>query len=176
MKASNAGFTRHPPSVFRFILAAFLLCVSPIMAEPKDVSGKVVGVHDGDTLTVLTADKVEVKVRLEGIDAPELKQAFGNKSKEALSKLAFGKEAVVHVTGHDRYRRTLGRVEVAGVDINLQMTKDGVAWHYVKYSKDPALAKAQAETMGAKRGFWLDAAPVAPWDFRKPKAVEAAKE
>lgn len=100
------------------LVALFLLCVAPIMAAPKDISGKVVAVHDGDTLTVLTADKVELRIRLDGIDAPELKQAFGNKSKQSLS----------------------------------------------------ALAKAQADAMSAKRGLWKDAAPVAPWDFRKPKA------
>lgn len=123
-------------------------------------------VHDGDTLTVLTVDKAQVKIRLDGIDAPELKQAFGSKAKEALSALVFGKAAVVHTKGQDRYRRTLGRVEVARVDVNLQMVKDGFAWHFVKYSKDAALAKAQTDAKAGKRGLWVDAAPVAPWDFR----------
>ena len=89
------------------------------------------------------------------------------KSKVALSVLVFGKPVLVHSKGNDRYRRTLGRVEVAGVDVNLQMVQDGFAWHYVAYSKEAALADAQAEAKAGKRGLWLDAAPVPPWEFRK---------
>jgi micrococcal nuclease len=155
--------------MFRAFIAAVFF-VLPLQAKQPlpDITGKVVAVHDGDTLTLLTAEKTQVKIRLNGIDAPEAKQAFGTQAKAALSAHVFGKEAVVHVTGHDRYKRTLGRVEVAGKDIILQMVKDGMAWHYVKYAaKDAALAKAQVEAKTAKRGLWADPAPVAPWEFRK---------
>lgn len=155
--------------------ALVLVAVSPVLsADPKkpaaDIAGKVVGVHDGDTLTLLTTDKTEVKVRLDGIDAPETKQAFGSKAKEALSNLVFDKTVVVHPKGKDKYKRTICRVEVAGKDASLQMVKDGFAWFVEKYSKDAALAKAQDEAKGAKRGLWSDPAPLPPWEFRAKKA------
>jgi micrococcal nuclease len=157
--------------MLRTLIAAVLL-VLPIAAAPpkapQDISGTVVAIQDGDTITILTAEKHEEKIRLNGIDAPEAKQAFGTAAKSALSALVFGKAVLVHVTGHDRYKRTLGRVEVAGVDVNLRMVMDGMAWHFVKYAaKDTALAKAQVEAKAAKRGLWADAEPVPPWEFRK---------
>ena len=79
----------------------------------------------------------------------------------------FGKTVLVRSSGLDRYRRTLGRVEVDGVDVNLRMVRDGFAWHYVAYSKDAALATAQAEAKAGKRGLWIDAGPVPPWGFRR---------
>ena len=159
----------HPDSIraMRFFLCLFVLSCHLHAAGERDIAGKVVAVHDGDTLTVLTAEKREEKIRLEGIDAPELKQAFGAKAKARLAALVFGKPVVIHATGKDRYQRTLGRVIVNGKDINLQMVKDGFAWHYAAYSKDAALRKAQTEAQAAKRGLWSDASPVPPWEFRK---------
>jgi endonuclease YncB( thermonuclease family) len=159
-------------SMLRAILACLTLASAVLAAAPADIAGKVVGVHDGDTITILKADKAQVKVRLNGIDAPEAKQAFGAKAKAALSALVFGKAVIVHPTGQDLYRRKLGRVVVEGNDVNLQMVRDGFAWHYAKFSKDAALARAQAEAKAAKRGLWIDAAPVPPWEFRAPKAGE----
>jgi len=131
-----------------------------------------VGVHDGDSITVLTADKTQVKIRLEGIDAPELKQAFGAKSKQALSDLIFGKQVVVRVTGHDRYRRTLSRVICGGLDVNLEMVRMGFAWRYDKYSEDPALMAAQSAARAARRGLWSDPNPVQPWEWREAKKTK----
>ena len=91
-------------------IAIFLFAVTVGLASQlPDLSGKVVGVHDGDTITLLTAGRNQVKVRLEGIDAPELNQDFGNAAKKALSELVFGQKVVVHQKGLDRYKRTLGR-------------------------------------------------------------------
>jgi micrococcal nuclease len=154
------------------MIRAFLVClIFSLQLHAKaplpNIAGKVVGVSDGDSITVLTVDMAQVKIRLDGIDAPEAKQAFGAKAKAALSNLVFGKTVLVRSKGLDRYRRTLGRVEVDGVDVNLRMVRDGFAWHYVAYSKDAALATAQAEAKAGKRGLWIDAGPVPPWGFRK---------
>ena len=130
-------------------------------------SGRVVGVHDGDTLTVLTAGNVQLKIRLVEIDAPEIKQPFGQQSKQALSALVFGKDVEIRATGKDRYGRTLARVFVDGADVNLAMVKAGMAWRFDKYSKDGAFQTAQEEAQKVRRGLWADVAPVAPWEWRK---------
>jgi len=135
-------------------------------------SVRVVGVHDGDTLTALTAGNVHLKVRLVEIDAPELKQPFGQQSKQALAALVFGKGVEIRATGKDRYGRTLARVFVAGIDVNLAMVKAGMAWRFDKYSKDGAFQTAQEEARRARRGLWADAAPVAPWEWRKRGGAE----
>jgi len=146
---------------------AFIVCAALLHAEPQpEITGKVVGVHDGDSITVLAAGNVQLKVRLEGIDAPELKQAFSQQSKEALSGLVFGKTVNLHVTGKDRYKRTLAVVVVEGVNVNLELVRRGMAWRYDKYSKDAALLAAQDEAKAARRGLWADAAPVPPWEWR----------
>ena len=100
------------------ITFAFIAASGVVSAEP--IVGKIVGVADGDTLTVLDALKHQHKIRLSGIDAPESGQAFGNRSKQALSDCAFGKQATVEGDKTDRYGRTVGRVVVAGVDCNLR--------------------------------------------------------
>ena len=130
-------------------------------------SGRVVGVHDGDTLTVLTAGNVQIKVRLVEIDAPEIKQPFGQQSKQALSALVFGKDVEIRATGKDRYGRALGRMFVGRTDVNLAMVKAGMAWRFDKYSKNAAFQRAEEEARAAKRGLWRDPSPVPPWDWRK---------
>jgi micrococcal nuclease len=125
-------------------------------AKTEIVTGRVVGVHDGDSITVLAAGKVQLKVRLEGIDAPELKQPFSQQSKEALSRLVFGKTVALQVTGRDRYKRTLAVVVADGVNVNRELVRLGLAWRYEAYSKDTALLAAQNEAKAAKRGLWRD--------------------
>ena len=142
--------------------------------QGQEITGKVVGVHDGDTITLLTAEKEQVKVRLEGIDAPELKQAFGNASKQSLSDLVFGKLVKLEVSGKDKYRRTLGHVFVEETWVNLAQVKRGFAWHYKKYSKDADLAEAEAKAREARLGLWKDASPLAPWDWRLASKKKAA--
>ena len=153
------------------LLLVWLCLVSLLKAEPQTITGRCVGVHDGDSMTVLAAGNVQLKIRLEGIDAPELKQPFSQQSKEALSGLVFGKDVTLQVTGTDRYKRTLAVVLVAGVNVNLELVRQGLAWRYDKYSKDGALLAAQNAAKGAKRGLWTDPAPVPPWEWRaKAKA------
>ena len=104
---------------------------------------------------------------LNGIDAPEKKQAFGAKSKARLGELVAGKDVMVEWKEKDTYGRTLGKVTQNGVDVNLQMVKEGLAWYYRKYSKSAELSRAEAEAKAGKKGLWADPNPVPPWDFRK---------
>lgn len=135
--------------------------------------GRVVAIADGDTVTVLDASNNQFKIRLMGIDAPEKKQAFGSKSKEALSFLIFDKQVTVEYHKKDKYGRTVGKVTVEGVDTNLEQVKAGLAWHYKKYQQEQSIedrllyAQAEEQARGEKRGLWRDIDPVPPWDWRK---------
>src|SRR5262245_45357834 len=110
-------------------LLATLLCLSAT-AQQQTITGKVVGVTDGETITVLDADKRQHKIRLEGIDAPESNQDFGSRAKQSLSDLVFGKKVTVTSWKKDKYGRTLGTVTLDGKDINLEQVQRGMAWSY----------------------------------------------
>ena len=132
-----------------------------------DVTGKVVSVHDGDTLTVLI-DRRQVRVRLIDIDAPELRQPFGTRSRQSLSNLCFGKMASLNVRGHDRYNRTLARVSCDGADANAEQVRRGYAWTFVRYAReDSPLFALEKEARTAHRGLWQDPHPIAPWEWRR---------
>lgn len=138
--------------------------------EPLIV-GRVVGVTDGDTITVLDADHRQHKIRLEGIDAPESHQAFGTQSKNALSKKIFGKSVSVAWEEKDGYGRTLGSIYLDDRWINKEMVEEGWAWHYVKYSDDEDLSNAEQSAKAARVGLWGAPRPIAPWDFRHNPAL-----
>jgi len=131
------------------------------------VLARVVSVHDGDTLTVLI-ERRQMKVRLTDIDAPELRQPFGTRSKQSLSELCFGKIASLDVRGQDRYKRALAQVTCEGRDANAEQVRRGYAWTYVRYAGpgSPLLA-LENEARAAHRGLWQDSAPVPPWDWRR---------
>jgi len=107
-----------------------------------------------------------LKVRLQGIDAPELGQPFGQASKRALSDLVFGKQVTLHTTGTDRYKRTLARVTVGDIEVEAQVIATGHAWHYKQYDHTAALDAAERNARAARRGLWADAEPVPPWVWR----------
>jgi len=152
---------RHSAQLFSLIFVATL--------AHAEIAGKVVAVADGDTLTVLR-DREQVKVRLTEIDAPEKAQAFGNKSKQSLSDLCFGKTATLNDKGKDKYGRTLARVTCDGIDANTEQVRRGMAWAYTRYApKDLPLYGVQAEAQREKRGLWADPEPVAPWEWRAAK-------
>lgn len=160
---------------YRFLILLLLVLAGTFSARGEEIAGRVVGVYDGDTLTILTAEKQQVKVRLEGIDAPEAKQPFGQVSKQSLSEMVFGKVVKVEIAGKDRYRRTLGHVFVGETWVNLVQVKKGFAWHYLKYSKDPELSEAEAKARQARLGLWRDESPVAPWDWRSVAKAKGSK-
>jgi endonuclease YncB( thermonuclease family) len=137
-------------------------------ARALEFTARVTAVSDGDTLRVLVG-REQVRVRLMEIDAPEKRQAFGHGSQQSLASLCFGKDATIDARGRDRYGRTLARATCAGVDVNAEQVRRGMAWVYDKYVTDRSLYRIQEEARAARRGLWEDAAPVAPWDYRKLK-------
>ena len=137
-----------------------------ISPSSSDLVGRVVKVADGDTITILDASKTQHKIRLQGIDAPEKGQAFGKVSRQYLAGMVAGREVRVAWQKRDRYQRILGTVFVDGRDINLEMLKAGMAWHYKKYDTNPAYAKAESEARTARRGLWQDKNPTPPETFR----------
>jgi endonuclease YncB( thermonuclease family) len=145
-----------------------LLSASGAHAAPP-FSGRVVGVHDGDTLTVLTAENASIRIRLAEIDAPELHQPFGQQSKQSLSDLCFGQQAGVAPVTTDRYGRTVARVSCQGKDASLHQVEAGLAWAYTKYQTDPAIPAAETVAHAARRGLWADPDPVPPWQFRRKR-------
>jgi endonuclease YncB( thermonuclease family) len=122
-------------------------------AEPRFLDGRVVGITDGDTLTLLVEQR-QVRIRLAQIDAPESDQPYGKKSKAALSALAFGKQAHVEVVDIDRYGRTVGEVFVDGIDVNREMVRAGYAWAYTKYSHTTEIIELETSARAAKLGLW----------------------
>lgn len=127
----------------------------------------VIGVHDGDTLTVRCGDQPQMRVRLAEIDAPELRQPYGKASKRAASDAVFGKQVELQTFGADRYGRTIGRVVYNGHELNFDQVRAGLAWCYTKYLKraDQCLA-AENEAKDAQRGLWSDADAMPPWEWR----------
>jgi len=138
--------------------------VPSVFSSADDFQGKVVGVADGNTVTVLRG-KEQVKVRLDGIDAPEKNQSFGTTSKDALAGLVFGKTVTVQSKGTDRYGRTLGVISVGDTNVNQKLVAGGWAWHYKQYSSDETLARLESQAKSASSGLWADANPLPPWDF-----------
>jgi endonuclease YncB( thermonuclease family) len=134
--------------------------------------GIVVGVTDGDTITVLDDQRTQHKIRLAGIDAPEKAQAFGQRSKEYLSSLVFGRQVLVEEGKRDRYGRTVGKVVIDGRDANLAMVVAGLAWHYKKYQGEQSsydqllygLSESEAKTL--RLGLWIDSNAMPPWKWR----------
>ena len=133
---------------------------------------KIVGVHDGDTITGLDEDQKQFKIRLDAIDAPELGMAFGQASRKALNEKVLGKMVEVIVKTKDRYGRTVGHVLLDKRDVNLEMIEEGMAWHYAHYDHNKRLAEAETEARGNRVGLWRDPNPVSPWDWRKAKKHE----
>lgn len=117
------------------------------------ITGKVTRITDGDTIVILTENKEQVKVRLDGIDCPESSQDFGSRAKQSTSDLCFNKEVRIEKTGEDRYGRTLGYVYVDDVCVNKELLKQGMAWHYKYFNKDPELARLEIEARKAKLGI-----------------------
>jgi micrococcal nuclease len=139
-------------------------------------SGKVIGVADGDTITVLH-EKQPYKIRLYGIDCPEKRQPFGKKAKQFTSELVFGKYVEVEPVATDRYGRTVAFVRIENTTVNEELIKKGLAWIYSRYCKLPLCAEWQSlevEARIGKRGLWGDSNRIPPWEFRRQKRKHAA--
>ena len=148
------------------MLSMILTCLLAFNADVIETyQAKVIAISDGDTLKVLKNNK-QVTIRLEAIDAPESKQAFGTKSKNALADLVYGKVVTVKRTGEDKYGRTLAFLMVGNESVNTKMIQNGMAWHFKKYNQDIELANFEEEARKTRTGLWIDPNPVSPWDFR----------
>lgn len=163
--------------VGRWMLAGALALVITA-AQAEQVQGRVVGVTDGDTVTVLDDHKVQHKIRLAGIDAPEKGMPYGQRSKQYLSDLVFGKTVTLEGDKVDRYGRTVAKVILNGRDVNLAQIAAGMAWHYKKYDREQTAndrmlyGAEELNARAARRGLWGDPQPVAPWDWRAEKRIK----
>ena len=140
----------------------------PSISLAESFYGKVVSVLDGDTIEVLHNQHPE-RIRLNGIDCPEKSQAYGQKAKQAISALVFGKEVTLQTFGKDKYGRTIADVLLPdGTIVNHSLVKDGWCWWYQKYApRNTTLESLEGEAREAKRGLWADPYPVPPWEWRK---------
>lgn len=144
------------------------------LAKGSQIEGRVVGVADGDTVTVLDADKKQYKLRLAYIDAPEKAMPFGQAAKSHLSDLVFEQQVTAHIDDVDRYGRGVARISKAEQDINLAQVNAGFAWHYATYAKKSQsraqfkeYEEAQKLAQSNRSGLWQDNQPTPPWDWRK---------
>jgi endonuclease YncB( thermonuclease family) len=142
----------------------------------------VVGVADGDTVTVLDGLHAQHRIRLAGIDAPEKAQAFGDASKRNLSRLVYGEYVRVEYAKHDRYGRIVGKIFSGGRDASLEQLRAGLAWHYKQYQREQsredrsAYAEVEQEAQQAQAGLWRDRDPVPPWTWRQERRAKNAKK
>lgn len=179
-KARAQCLARSAGHLFSKVTLVGVLTLGAALSAHADViQGLVVAIQDGDTLTVLDEGKTQHKIRLTGIDAPEKKQPFGQRSKESLSNLVYRREVLVDWHKLDRYGRVLGKVVLGNRDINLAQVEAGLAWHYVEYAReqtppDRALySQAEAHAREGHVGLWSEPVPTAPWAFRKSKREAA---
>jgi endonuclease YncB( thermonuclease family) len=156
-------------------MRARLLLLLLVLAQPawaEVAIGRVVRVSDGDTLTLLV-DQKQLKVRLIEIDAPESKQAFGERSRKSLGDMCAGQQARVRYASRDKYGRVLGRVHCQGMDANAEQVRRGMAWVYDRYVTDRSLYALQNDARATHVGLWADKTPTAPWVWRSQKKAAA---
>lgn len=152
-----------------FTIVAFFLIDSKSIKK-ETIIGKVVAITDGDTFKLLTKDSTLIKVRLANIDCPEKKQPFSKKAKQFASDAIFSKTVTLNVLKKDRYRRFISNV-IFDDSLSLchELVKNGLAWHYRKYSKDTILQVLEDEAREKKLGLWKDQNAIPPWEWRDNK-------
>ena len=186
-RAPNPAFPsprRFPSRLVRLVLYAATLLLGAAGTGAAELHGKVVGVSDGDTITVLDDLRNPRKVRLVGIDAPEKNQPYGTQAKQHLATLVFGKPVVVIWHKYDRYRRIVGQVRLAAPgacglpdcahvdDVGLAQIESGLAWHYKRFQAEQTpeerdrYSRAEQEARTKREGLWKDFQPVPPWEYR----------
>ena len=156
-------------SRFQYAILVILLVSAPALSS--ELEGRVVAIADGDTFTLLTADKQQIRIRLAEIDTPESGQPYGNRAKQALSQLVFGKDVRIEVQDIDRYGRTVGRPYVGDIDVCAELVESGFAWAYRQYLKDPKLLELEKHAQDSNRGLWSlpEYERIAPWEWRQGK-------
>jgi len=151
-----------------FIIVLF---ASFLLQEPHSdkITGRIAKVTDGDTVTLLTQDNQQIKIRLEGIDAPERTQGYGTKATLCVRRLCEGKTVTVIKTGTDRYKRILGILYVGNLNVNEYLVRQGLAWHYKQFNKSHRLDSLEQLARKEKLNIWSLPNPVPPWEYRKIK-------
>lgn len=171
----------YPLATYRIALVGLWLALIAAGSQAESLSGRIVGVIDGDTVDLLTESKQLVRVRLAGIDAPERGQPFGSAAKKTLSDLVFSKQALLDGDKTDRYGRMVAKVVVGGQDTNLRMVRLGYAWHYKRYESEQTdedrrlYDEAEGAATKERLGLWREPEPVAPWDFRASRRSSSRK-
>jgi endonuclease YncB( thermonuclease family) len=160
----RATFTRFAP-VFSLAIAVTLSGCLP----HDSFEARCVKVYDGDTIEVMAGGPKSMRVRLHAIDAPEKSQPFSDVSRQRTRELVEGKRVRVEVRDRDQYDRLVARVYIDGRDLSEQLIREGLAWHYTRYSSEIALGSAQREARKARRGLWQDPDPEPPWEFRRKR-------
>ena len=161
----------------QLLLKCIVLMLLVFEVNAEVLNGTVVGISDGDTITVLDNSSNEHKVRLMGIDAPEKSQAFGNQAKETLANYIYKKEVSVEYKKLDKYKRIVGKVTLDGQDICLRMIVDGMAWHYTEYEKEQSKTdrdlyrEGELKARETKVGLWHQADAVKPSVFRSSQTI-----
>jgi endonuclease YncB( thermonuclease family) len=160
----------------------FALCAACSRSGSTASTCKVIRVADGDTITVVDSNSRRFPVRLQGIDAPENRQAFGNTSRQHLDNLVFGKEVILQGDKFDKYGRMVCKVTVDGRDVNLDQIESGCAWVYRQYEDELSgydrerYEAAESNARNAGRGLWKDPSPIPPWQYRHPEGVPASEQ
>jgi micrococcal nuclease len=154
------------------VLAVLVLTAKVAVAAkpPYTLTGKVVALTDGDALTILDGAGTQHKIRLAGIDAPELAQTFGTKARDGMAEKVRGKIVRVDVIDIDRSKQEVGRMYLGGRFINMELVRDGFAWRFVRFDLPGEFKAAEADARAHKRGLWSDPHPLPPWQFRRQNA------
>lgn len=151
------------------ILLIFLVTI-PLCLSAQVFHGKAVKISDGDTFTLLVNGREQVRIRIDGIDAPEKGQAYGTRAKEFLSSMIWGESITVRVLKTDRYGRSIGKVSTPTIeDVGYEMIKAGYAWQYRDYNNDKSYTVAENYARKNTKGLWQDRNPIRPQDYRKMK-------
>ena len=170
IKTNEVRCHRFRTLTFAALLVAFTACDAD-RGPPRageTLTGKVTAVFDGDTIVVLV-DQRELRIRLEGIDAPERGQPHGAQAKRALSEKIFGRTVTVEVVGTDKYGRVLAFVLTDGENVNRWLIAAGHAWHYKHFNDDPELAAAEEAARAARLGLWAEPNPIQPYHWRRSR-------
>lgn len=160
---------------FNRVLVFIALAVLAATTNASTLTGRVVGIADGDTLTLLDEYNTQHKIRLSGIDSPEKGQPFGQVCKKSLSDRAYDRLVAVESNKLDRYGRVIGKVVVNGQDVNLEQVRRGCGWHYKKYQNEQSIddrlgyGRAEEAARAGRIGLWSDTGAVPPWDWRKAR-------
>jgi len=168
------GEFMHKVKTTAVVAPILALLFSSSLAMADTITGKVVSVADGDTVTILDSTFAQHRIRFAQIDAPETShgknqptQAFGEKSKQSMAGMVFGKVVSADCATTDRYGRSVCTVFVDGIDTNLEQVKRGMAMVYRQYAHDAAYYRAEDEAKAAHLGVWSEESPTPPWEWRK---------